>query len=72
METQIKTGKLTVERKNFYFDLKENARGAFLRITEDVNGRRDTIIVPASGLQDFANIISQLASQAAESNTAAA
>ena len=68
MENTLKSEKLTIERKQFYFDLKANARGAFLRITEDVNGRRDTIIIPASGLQDFATIMSQLAAQAAESN----
>ncbi len=44
---------IQVERKSFYFDLKENARGVFLRITEDVSGRRDAIVVPASGLCDF-------------------
>jgi len=49
----IKTEKIDVERKSFLFDLKENDRGRFLRITEDVRGRRDTIIVPAPGLEDF-------------------
>jgi len=47
----IKSGKIEVERKSFFFDLKENDRGRFLRITEDVRGRRDTIIVPAPGLE---------------------
>ena len=45
--------KIRVERKQFFFDLKENPRGRFLRITEDVNGRRDTIIVPSTGLAEF-------------------
>lgn len=49
----IENGSIQVERKTFFFALKENARGAFLRITEDVNGRRDSIILPASGLEDF-------------------
>jgi hypothetical protein len=51
--------KIQVERKQFYFDLKENPRGRFLRITEDVGGRRDTIIVPSTGLEQFVEAITQ-------------
>lgn len=43
--------RVQVERKVFSFELKENPRGRFLRITEDVGGRRDTIIIPAPGLE---------------------
>ncbi|MDE1170414.1 MAG: DNA-binding protein [Verrucomicrobium sp.] len=53
----LKNGKIEVERKTFLFDLKENDRGRFLRITEDVRGRRDTIIIPAPGLEDFRRAI---------------
>jgi hypothetical protein len=56
----IKSGKIEVERKSFFFDLKENDRGRFLRITEDVRGRRDTIIVPAPGLEDFRKMIEEM------------
>lgn len=45
--------KIQVDRKVFFLDLKENQRGRFLKITEDVSGRRDTIMLPASGLQPF-------------------
>ena len=34
--------KLATERKVFFLDLKENDRGRFIKITEDVGGRRDT------------------------------
>ena len=47
------SNKIQIERKTFVFALKENPRGRFLRITEDVGGRRDTIIIPAPGLEDF-------------------
>lgn len=57
MDDVLKSEKLAVERKNFFFDLKENPRGRFLRITEDVNGRRDTIIIPAPGLEEFRRVI---------------
>ena len=52
-EETLKTDKIQIERKTFVFALKENPRGRFLRITEDVNGRRDTIIIPAPGLDEF-------------------
>lgn len=48
---------MQIERKTFVFTLKENPRGRFLRITEDVGGRRDTIIIPAPGLQDFLKVL---------------
>ena len=60
VEETLKTDKIQIERKVFLFSLKENARGRFLRITEDVNGRRDTIIVPASGLEDFRGVLDDL------------
>ncbi|HEX7471266.1 MAG TPA: DNA-binding protein [Verrucomicrobiae bacterium] len=47
---------MQVERKTFVFALKENPRGRFLRITEDVGGRRDTIIIPSTGLEDFKKV----------------
>ena len=46
--------------------MKENPRGRFLRITEDVGGRRDTIIVPAPGLEDFKKILDEMVRAAAE------
>ena len=52
--------KVQIERKTFFFDLKENPRGRFLKITEDVSGRRDTIIVPSTGLSDFRDAVLQI------------
>lgn len=56
-ETTLKTDKIQIERKTFVFTLKENPRGRFLRITEDVSGRRDAIIIPAPGLGDFRKML---------------
>jgi hypothetical protein len=53
MDVVLKSENITVERKSFIFDLRENPRGRFLRITEDANGRRDSIVIPAPGLDDF-------------------
>ena len=52
--------KIQVDRKVFFLDLKENQRGRFLKITEDVSGRRDTIMLPASALKDFVSALSRL------------
>lgn len=59
-EETLKTEKLQIERKTFILALKENPRGRFLRITEDVGGRRDTIIVPAPGLEDFKKVVEEM------------
>ncbi len=59
-EDTLKSDKIQIERKTFVFTLKENPRGRFLRITEDVNGRRDTIIIPATGLDEFKRIFDDM------------
>ena len=53
----LKSERIQIERKTFIFTLKENPRGRFLRITEDVGGRRDTVIIPATGLEDFKKLL---------------
>jgi len=60
VEETIRTDKIQVERKTFVISLKENPRGRFLRITEDVNGRRDTIILPATGLAEFKRVVDEM------------
>jgi hypothetical protein len=59
-EDTIRSEKIQIERKTFLFALKENPRGRFLRITEDVGGRRDTIIIPAPGLDDFKRLLEEM------------
>src|SRR6266700_1656202 len=65
-EDTLKSDKVQIERKTFVFTLRENPRGRFLRITEDVGGRRDTIIIPAPGLEDFKRIGEEMARASAE------
>src|SRR5713226_479203 len=65
-EETLKSDKVQIERKTFVFALKENPRGRFLRITEDVAGRRDTIIIPAPGLEDFKKILDDMVRAAEE------
>ena len=60
----LEVRELQVERKFFRLEVRENDRGRFLRITEENQGRRNTVIVPDSGFGDFAKAITEvLASQ---------
>jgi hypothetical protein len=65
-EETLKSAKIQIERKTFVLALKENPRGRFLRITEDVGGRRDTVIIPAPGLEDFRNLLDEMVKASAE------
>lgn len=65
-EDTLKSDKVQIERKTFVFTLKENPRGRFLRITEDVGGRRDTIIIPAPGLEDFKKMLEEMVKASSE------
>jgi PurA ssDNA and RNA-binding protein len=65
-EDTLRTERIQIERKTFVFALKENPRGRFLRITEDVGGRRDTIIIPAPGLEDFKKALEVMVKSSAE------
>ena len=65
-EDTLKSAKIQIERKTFVLALKENLRGRFLRITEDVGGRRDTIIIPAPGLEEFSKLVDEMVKAAAE------
>lgn len=65
-EDTLKSEKIQIERKTFVFTLKENPRGRFLRITEDVGGRRDTIIIPSTGLEDFKKLVDEMVKASGE------
>jgi hypothetical protein len=65
-EDTLRAETIQIERKSFQFTLKENPRGRFLRITEDVGGRRDTIIIPAPGLEDFKKLLDEMVKASAE------
>ena len=60
MDAVLKSENIVVERKTFIFDLRENPRGRFLRITEDANGRRDSIVIPAPGLEEFRRVLDDI------------
>jgi hypothetical protein len=60
-EDTLKAGQIQIERKSFHLTLKENPRGRFLRITEEVGGKRNSIIVPATGLKEFKKFFDEMA-----------
>jgi hypothetical protein len=60
MDNIIETRELQIERKHFYVEFRENDRGKFLRVTEETHGRRNTIIVPSTGLEEFTAAIAEV------------
>lgn len=64
MENVIASKEVLVERKRFVIELRENERGRFLRITEEAHGRRNTVIVPSTGLNDFMQAADEVCSAA--------
>src|SRR4030095_15061050 len=60
MDNIIEARELKIERKHFYVELRENERGRFLRITEEAHGRRNSIIVPSTGVDDFTATIAEV------------
>jgi hypothetical protein len=60
MDNIIEARELQIERKYFYVELRENQRGKFLRIIEEAYGRRNSIIVPSTGVAEFTAAISEV------------
>jgi hypothetical protein len=65
MDSIIEAKELQIERKHFHVEFRENQRGRFLRITEEAHGRRNTIIVPSTGVSEFTAAIDQVTENAA-------
>lgn len=63
----LHTEKILADRKIFFLDLKKNARGLVVKITEDVGGNRDTIMVPAEILGDFIAALNDIKATVEES-----
>ncbi|TLD70464.1 DNA-binding protein [Phragmitibacter flavus] len=60
--------KIVGDRKIFFLDLKENDRGRFIKITEDVRGRRDTIMLPMEHAEDFLDALERILQVSRDSN----
>jgi hypothetical protein len=65
-EDTLKSEQIQIERKLFLLTLKENPRGRFLRISEEVGGKRNSIIIPATGLEDFKRLLDEMVTSSNE------
>ncbi|MEN9468836.1 MAG: hypothetical protein RL630_569 [Verrucomicrobiota bacterium] len=63
MEDTISSRELTIERKHFIIELRENERGRFLKITEAAHGRRNSVIIPSTGLDEFEDKLDEVLSE---------
>eukprot|EP00960_Hanusia_phi_P014590 430789-Hanusia_phi.AAC.3 len=50
---------LLVEQKRIFLNLRENARGRYLRIAEVTGSNRSTIIIPSSGLMQLRSLLDE-------------
>ena len=57
MEDTLDKGVMETGRKTFVLLLKENPRGRYLRIVEQSGEYHQSIVIPASGLEDFKQIL---------------
>uniref|UniRef100_A0A0D9UZ98 Transcription factor Pur-alpha 1 n=1 Tax=Leersia perrieri TaxID=77586 RepID=A0A0D9UZ98_9ORYZ len=55
-DVELVSKTLQFEHKLFYFDLKENPRGRYLKISEKTSAARSTIIVPVAGVAWFLDL----------------
>ena len=50
---------LDIESKRFFFDVKENHKGKYLRITE-LSGGRSCIVIPLGGIKVFKDRLGEI------------
>jgi len=51
---------IQVERKTIVLKLKENHRGRFLRISEESDTKRSSVIIPSTGLTEFKRLVEEM------------
>jgi hypothetical protein len=66
MDTILESREIQIERKHFFIEYRENERGRFLRITEEAHGRRNTVIIPSTGIEEFERALDEVLSAAPE------
>ena len=59
-DNNIASEKIEFDRKTFFIDLKSNARGEVVKITEKVNTNRDSIMVPAEMIDEFIEALQRI------------
>ena len=52
-EKTLARREIQIERKALTVEMRENARGRFLRIVEKCGGKTNVVILPDTGINDF-------------------
>ena len=52
-EKTLARREIQIERKEVTIEMRENARGRFLRIVERCGGKTNVVILPDTGINDF-------------------
>ncbi len=56
---------IDIESKRFFFDVKENHKGKYLRITE-LSGGRSCIVIPLGGISEFKDRLNEVIDEATQ------
>lgn len=56
---------IDIESKRFFFDVKENHKGKYLRITE-LSGGRSCIVIPLGGIDLFKDRLGEVIEEASK------
>jgi hypothetical protein len=52
-DEELYSRQFPIEHKMFYVDLKANANGVYLKISEKSGGRRHNVLIPGPGLEEL-------------------
>lgn len=64
-EKELASKHIDIESKRFFFDIKENHKGKYLRITE-LSGGRSCIVIPLDGINLFKDRLVEIVDEASE------
>ena len=62
-EKELASKHVDIESKRFFFDIKENHKGKYLRITE-LSGGRSCIVIPLDGINLFKDRLIEIVDEA--------
>lgn len=62
-EKELASKRVDIESKRFFFDIKENHKGKYLRITE-LSGGRSCIVIPLDGINLFKERLNEIVDEA--------
>lgn len=65
MDQELYSQQFVIEHKMFYVDLKANAAGYYLKISEKSGGRRHNVLIPISGLSQILKALQEAVDVAA-------